>query len=120
MLTKNTFLVDGNYCLTCGSNKSVRLWNPYRGTLVKEYSGHGYEVLGADASFDSANLCSGGMDKCVIYWDVAQGKVLRKLRGHAGEIISHSSFAEQYDDMSSDRLTHSLARSHTIKKVVFI
>ncbi|KAI0208081.1 WD repeat domain-containing protein 83 [Lamellibrachia satsuma] len=68
------------------SNKSLRLWNPYSGTLIKEYNGHGYEVLDADASFDSANLCSGGMDKCVIYWDVAQGKVLRKLRGHAAQV----------------------------------
>ena len=103
MLTKTMFAADGNYCLTCGSNKSVRLWNPYTGTLVKEYNGHGYEVLGADASFDSANLCSGGMDKCVIYWDVAQGKVLRKLRGHAGEIqiqiclfqLSHNFFTDK-------------------------
>lgn len=39
--------VDGNYCLTCGSDKTLKLWNPLRGTLLRTYSGHGYEVLDA-------------------------------------------------------------------------
>lgn len=39
--------VDGNYCLTCGSDKSLKLWNPHKGTVLKTYSGHGYEVLDA-------------------------------------------------------------------------
>ena len=48
-----SLLVDGDYCITCGSDKSVKLWNPYRGTLLKTYSGHGYEVLDARCSCDS-------------------------------------------------------------------
>lgn len=47
------FVVDGDYCLTCGSDKSIKLWNPYRGVLLKTYSGHGYEVLDAQSSCDS-------------------------------------------------------------------
>lgn len=47
------FNVEGEYCLTCGSDKSVKLWNPYRGALLKTYSGHGYEVLDAQSSCDS-------------------------------------------------------------------
>ena len=42
--------VDGNYCLTCGNDKSVRLWNPHSGLLLKTYMGHGQEVLDADRS----------------------------------------------------------------------
>lgn len=42
--------VDGNYCLTCGSDKSVKLWNPHSGLLLKTYMGHGQEVLDADRS----------------------------------------------------------------------
>ena len=34
-------------------------------------------------------------------------------------IISHSSYAEQYGDMSSNRLTHSLTESHTQKNTKF-
>lgn len=39
--------VDGNYCLTCGSDKSLKLWNPHKGTALRTYQGHGYEVLDA-------------------------------------------------------------------------
>ena len=33
------FNTDGNYCITCGSDKSVKLWNPYKGLLLKAYTG---------------------------------------------------------------------------------
>ncbi len=39
----------GSYCLTCGSDRTVRLWNPHKGLPVKSYSGHGAEVLDADS-----------------------------------------------------------------------
>ena len=39
------FSVDGNYCMTAGQDKNVKLWNPNKGRSLKTYSGHGYEVL---------------------------------------------------------------------------
>ncbi|KAL5022334.1 hypothetical protein ScPMuIL_001489 [Solemya velum] len=80
------FNADGNYCLTCGSDKSVKLWNPSRQLLLKTYGGHGYEVLDAQASSDNSQICSGGMDKLVVLFDVASGNSLRKYRGHAGTV----------------------------------
>src|ERR1700734_4477790 len=77
---------DGNYCLTCGSDKTIKLWSPGRGALIKTYSGHGYEVLDAQSSCDNAQLCSCSLDKAVLLWDVATGKILRKYRGHAGTL----------------------------------
>lgn len=77
---------DGQYCLSCGSDKSIKLWNPHRQLMLKTYSGHGYEVLDAHSSGDNSQICSGGMDKSVILWDVASGKVLRKYRGHVGTV----------------------------------
>jgi len=82
------FNVDGDYCITCGSDKSVKLWNPYRGSLLKTYSGHGYEVLDAQSSCDSSHIVSCGMDKSVILWDVATGQVVRKYRGHLSTVNS--------------------------------
>lgn len=80
------FNVEGEYCLTCGSDKSVKLWNPYRGALLKTYSGHGYEVLDAQSSCDSSHIVSCGMDKTIILWDVSTGQSLRKYRGHLGTV----------------------------------
>ncbi|XP_032812862.1 WD repeat domain-containing protein 83 [Petromyzon marinus] len=80
------FNVDGNYCLTCGSDKSLKLWNPETGRLLHTYSGHGYEVLDAAGSCDNSQLTSCSSDKTVALWDVASGHMLRKLRGHAGKV----------------------------------
>lgn len=35
---------DGEYCLTAGNDKLVKLWNPHRGRQIKTYAGHGREV----------------------------------------------------------------------------
>ena len=78
--------VDGNYMLTCGSDKSMKLWNPKRKAMLKSYSGHGNEVLDARGSCDNAQLVSCGADKTVIVWDVSTGVASRKLRGHAGTV----------------------------------
>lgn len=80
------FNSDGNYVLSCGSDKSLKLWSASRGTLLKTYTGHGYEVLDVDSSYDNSQLCSCSSDKTVILWDVASGQVTRKLRGHAGKV----------------------------------
>ncbi|KAK1154036.1 WD repeat domain-containing protein 83-like [Acipenser oxyrinchus oxyrinchus] len=87
------FNVDGNYCLTCGSDKSLKLWSPMRGTLLKTYSGHGYEVLDADGSCDNSHLTSCGSDKTVILWDVAtvDGRV-RRYDLRMGQL--HSDFVD--------------------------
>ena len=77
------FNCDGNYCLTCGSDKLLKLWNPHKGVLLKTYSGHGYEVLDAAGSSDNSRLASCGADKTVVHWDVATGQIMRRFRGHS-------------------------------------
>ena len=74
--------------MTCGADKTIKLWNPHKGTLIKVYSGHGYEVLDAQSSCDNSQICSCSLDKTVFLWDVATGKNIMKYRGHAGEKIS--------------------------------
>uniref|UniRef100_A0A0B6ZG56 WD repeat domain-containing protein 83 n=1 Tax=Arion vulgaris TaxID=1028688 RepID=A0A0B6ZG56_9EUPU len=80
------FNVDGSYCLTCGSDKTVKLWNPLRNLLLKTYTGHGYEVMEAQSSGDNSQICSGGMDKAVVLFDVSTGKTVKKYRDHAGTV----------------------------------
>ena len=74
--------VDGEYCLTCGSDKTIKLWNPRKQLLLKTYSGHGFEVMDVDCSCDSSQLISGSHDKTLILWDVTTGQPLRRLRAH--------------------------------------
>jgi len=80
------FNVDGEYCLTCGSDKTLKLWNPFKQILLKTYSGHGQDVLDADSSTDSSKLVSCSADRTVVLWDVETGKLIRKYRGHTSKV----------------------------------
>ncbi len=77
---------DGHYCLTSGSDKTIKLWNPSRKLPLKTYSGHGYEVLDARGSCDNAHIVSGSMDRTVAVWEVGSGLAVRKYRGHAASV----------------------------------
>jgi mitogen-activated protein kinase organizer 1 len=98
------FTADGNYLLSGGYDKTIKLWNPYKGKMIREYLGHGYQVLGLDVfvdrfrsvyhpktpaqpiflnrSHDNAQIASCGGDKQPFLWDVTSGTVLRKFEGH--------------------------------------
>jgi len=80
------YSVDGNYCMTAGQDKSVKLWNPNKGKCLKNYSGHGYEVLDVKGSCDNSQIASCSMDKTVILWDVSSGNWTRKWRGHQAAV----------------------------------
>lgn len=77
---------EGEYCLTCGSNKTIKLWNPKKKLLLQTYSGHGAEVMDADCSCDSSQIVSGSQDKTVIIWDVSTGAPVRRYRAHIGTV----------------------------------
>ncbi len=78
------FTGDGQYCLSGGRDKLVRLWNPQTGLLIKAYKGHGFEVNDAVASLDNSRIASGSADKHAFVWDVSTGTVTRRFRGHTG------------------------------------
>uniref|UniRef100_A0A1I7ZJD4 WD repeat domain-containing protein 83 n=1 Tax=Steinernema glaseri TaxID=37863 RepID=A0A1I7ZJD4_9BILA len=80
------FNVDGKYCLSCGSDKSVKLWNPYKGTLLKSYTGSGSDVLDACSSPDNSIIASGGYDRVLTLHEVETGKISRRVRGHGAPI----------------------------------
>ena len=80
------YSVDGNYCMTAGQDKSVKLWKPNKGRPLKTYSGHGYEVLDVKGSCDNSQIVSCSMDKTIMLWDVSSGNWTRKWRGHQAAI----------------------------------
>lgn len=62
-VNKVRFTSDGNYCVSCSDDRTIKLWNPHKednikegnSLLIKTYSGvHGYQVLDIHIS----NVCS--------------------------------------------------------------
>lgn len=82
------FTRDGEYCLSTGKDRSIRLWNPHKRIHITEYNGHGYEVRDTTVQADNSKFISCGGDKSVFMWDVSTGKVMRKFRGHTSEVNS--------------------------------
>jgi len=93
------FSHDGNYCMTAGDDRSVRLFNPHKddpskpggasseALLIKTYSGtHGYEILDVAIATDNAKFATGGGDKSCFYWDVTTGRVIRRIQAHTHRI----------------------------------
>jgi len=76
----------GQYVLTGGQDRTIRLWNAQSGKFVKDYTGHGYEILGIAVSPNNSFLGSVGGDRSVFYWDVSTGAILRRFSGHTGVI----------------------------------
>ncbi|KAI8967291.1 WD40-repeat-containing domain protein [Mycotypha africana] len=73
---------SGQYCLSAGRDRSIRLWNPETGLLIHTYNGHGRDVLGLAVSNDNGKIVSGGVDRTVLLWDVSSGEILRRFTAH--------------------------------------
>ncbi|VVD05785.1 unnamed protein product, partial [Leptidea sinapis] len=89
------FNVDGTYCLTCGGDKKIKLWNPHKQLLLKTYGGHANEVLDAAGSCDSSQIISSNhevistsVDCHTRLYDIRVGKM---VSDYIGSIITHGS-----------------------------
>lgn len=78
----------------------MRLWNPYRGLLIKSYAGHGYEVRDACIAEDNASFVTCGGDRQIFLWDVTSGQTIRKLRGH-DSVVNSVAYAAQEEILIS-------------------
>ncbi|RHZ79087.1 hypothetical protein Glove_152g50 [Diversispora epigaea] len=76
------FNSSGEYVLSGGQDKTIRLWNPESGLCIKTYVGHGKEVLDISVTRDHSRFASCGGDRQVFYWDVVTGRTIRRFEGH--------------------------------------
>jgi len=81
-ISKVVFNSKGEYCISGGYDKTLRLWNPFKEKCIKIYRGHGYQILDIDVHSDNSQIASCGGDKTPFLWDVQTGQVIRKFKGH--------------------------------------
>lgn len=102
-VSRSRWTNDGRYMMTCGNDKTVRLWNPHKADpkeqtapiplglepilAIKTYAGpHGHEIVDVAIAADNASFVSCGGDRAAFMWDVSSGNVLRRFEGHAHRI----------------------------------
>ncbi|CEG45285.1 mitogen-activated protein kinase [Plasmopara halstedii] len=105
------FNSKGTYVMTCGQDKTVKLWNPHRddlenphnALLIQTYKGrHGYDVQDVTIAHDNSKFASCGRDRDIFMWDVPTAHVTRKFEGH-----EHSVNCVRYNADSSVLLSGS-------------
>lgn len=77
------YLADGQYAMTCGSDRTIKLWRPSKLLQLKCYKAHSADVNDCQANLDSSQFVSCSNDRSVIAWDVESGKILRRFRHFA-------------------------------------
>lgn len=69
--------------MTCGSDRTIKLWRPNKSLELKCYKGHSSDVTDCQANGDSSQFLSCSNDKSIINWDVERGTILRRFRNLA-------------------------------------
>jgi mitogen-activated protein kinase organizer 1 len=83
------FASNGEHIMSGSQDKTIKLWNPYKGLLIKSYDSiHSHDVLDICISQDNTKFSSVGIDKQVFYTDSITGKIERRFYGHTDRINS--------------------------------
>ena len=82
------FRADGRLLASCGSDRTVRVWDVAAAKCVAVLNGHTDEVFSAVFHPDGTRLASGGRDRAVWLWDLATGQEVARLEGHTNYIYS--------------------------------
>ena len=71
-----SFSPDGQYIVTCGEDKAVRVWKTENGMCVQVYLGHKDSVYHVNFSADSKSIISTSMDGTIKTWNFQPLKLL--------------------------------------------
>ncbi|ELP94475.1 hypothetical protein EIN_047780 [Entamoeba invadens IP1] len=104
------FSPDSRYIASMGCDKSIKLWDGFKGTCLHTYRGHVQTVYACAWSPDSRMFVSASKDSTVKLWSALPNsrKLLSNLPGHLDEVFAV--------DWSNDGSTVATASyDHTIK-----
>ena len=73
---------DGRIIATPSEDKSIKLWDGSKGTILKTLKGHSDRVIAVDWSPNGSLLASSSDDGTIRLWDICNYEELRKLDRH--------------------------------------
>jgi WD40 repeat protein len=77
---------DGQFLVTAGDDKTVRVWDAKTAAPVRSFQGHLTKVLGVAVRPDGRQVASAGADGAIRLWDLRPADDHRALTGAAGPV----------------------------------
>jgi small GTP-binding protein len=78
---------DGAFIASGSDDRTICVWNPATGELVRKIEGHNDTVFSVAWSHDGWLLASSSDDETVIIWNPATGQHVQKLTGHSSGVV---------------------------------
>jgi len=78
---------DGGYCLSGSQDKTIKLWNPSKGSMVYSFEGHGYSVLDIQTAPDNKTIFSCA-EKQLYQWDIETGEIIKRFNNAHTQTIN--------------------------------
>ncbi|KAM9970288.1 hypothetical protein ACTFIR_002138 [Dictyostelium discoideum] len=78
---------DGGYCLSGSSDKSIKLYNVSKGSMIHSFEEHGYGIGDLVSTSDNKQLFSCA-EKQLYQWDIASGQVIRRFQNAHNDTIT--------------------------------
>jgi COMPASS component SWD3 len=77
-----------NHLVTAGYDKTIRLYDLERGTLLKMFNGHSLSISQTVFSPMGNVVVSGSKDNTIKFWDMVSGLCIRTIASHLGEVTA--------------------------------
>ena len=79
---------DGQHGISCGEDKSIRIWDIATQVEKNILQGHQGRVFSLAVSSNGTLLASGDAENSIRLWDLKSGKPLGELAGHQGPVTA--------------------------------